>query len=101
MFAINCAPSGCLPGSVVSAIELVYVRSIATAAPTMQTEVEASGPPERGAAIQRTTPRSLMEPFRSTRLVKCLLCRTQPSSFRLRTLREDRHAPVEDPVHVV
>src|SRR5260370_40557861 len=72
--------------------------ALATAAPTMQTEVGLQV--RQNGAYLRTTPRSLMGPFKST-LVKCLPCQTQPSSFRLRTLREDRHAPVEGSVHLV
>src|SRR5712672_4030688 len=71
--------------------------ALATAAPTMQMEVVLQVHQSEG--YSRTTPRSLMGPFKST-LVKCLPCQTQPSSFRLRTPREDRHAQVEGSLHM-
>src|ERR1700757_3208578 len=71
---------------------------LATVAPTMQTEVELQAHQSEG--FSHTAPRSLMGLFRST-LVKCLPCQTQLSSFRLRTRRENRHAPVEGSVHLV
>src|SRR5271154_4020648 len=71
---------------------------LATAAPTMRTEAELQVHLSEGCSP--TTPRSLMGPFRSTP-VNCLPCQTQPNSFRLRTQREDRHAPVEGSLHLV
>src|SRR5277367_7057184 len=71
---------------------------LATGAPTMRTEVELQVHQSEG--YSRTTPRSLLAPFRSTP-AKCLPSPTQPSWFRLRTPREDRHAQVEVSVHLV
>src|SRR5260370_41401711 len=70
---------------------------LATAAPTMQTEVELQAHQSEGSS--RTTPRSLLGPLRST-LVKCLPCQTQPRPVRVETRRDDRHAPLGGSVHL-
>src|SRR5579859_2729351 len=72
--------------------------ALATGAPTMRTEAGLQVHPSEG--YSRTTLRLLMGPFRSTP-VRCQPSPTQPSSFRLRTQREDRHAPVEGSLHLV
>src|SRR5260370_902491 len=72
--------------------------ALATGAPTMRTEAEL--PVHRSEAYSRTAPKSLMGPFRST-LVRCQLSPTQPSSFRLRTQRGDRHAQAEGSLRMV
>src|ERR1700761_2210196 len=71
---------------------------LATGVPTTPTEVERQV--RRSEGYSPTTPRSLMELFRSTQ-VKCLPCPTQPSLSRFRTLREDRRAQVEGSVRLV
>ena len=59
----------------------------------------ASGPPERG-LFTYDTKIVEREPFKSMP-VKCQPCPTQPSWFRLRTQREDRHAQAEGSVQLV
>src|SRR5277367_3252456 len=71
---------------------------LATGAPTMRTGAALQAHQSEG--YSRMTPRLLLAPFRSTP-AKCPPCQTQPSWFRLRTQREDRHAQVEVSVHLV
>src|SRR5260370_18066378 len=62
--------------------------ALATAAPTMQTEVGLQVHQSEG--YSRTTQRSLMGPLRST-LVKCLPCQTKPLSSKFTTSTEHAH----------